>query len=95
MIFMTSKDSARRTGCVCLGGGGGKIAVLDVGATPKLIQEVEVSKRPWGIALTADRKYLYTANGPSNDVSVIETATLKVIKKIPVGQSPWSVALSP
>ncbi len=75
-------------------GRGGKVAVIDVAGTPKLIQEVAVGTRPWGIALSHDGKFLYTANGPSNDVSVVDTATLKVIKKIPVGQSPWGVALA-
>jgi PQQ-dependent catabolism-associated beta-propeller protein len=91
---MSLKLDATRKRLYVSTGRGGRIAVLDVSATPKLIQEVEVGKRPWGIALTADGKYLYTANGPSNDVSVIDTATLKVIKRIAVGQSPWGVALS-
>jgi len=76
-------------------GRGGKIVVLDVStSTPKKIAEVKVGARPWGFALTADGKYIYTANGPSNDVSVVDTASMKVIKTIPVGSSPWGVALS-
>jgi YVTN family beta-propeller protein len=75
-------------------GRGGKIAVVDISATPKLVAEVAVGTRPWGIALSADGSRLYTANGPSNDVSVIDTTTLKVIKKIAVGKSPWGVAVS-
>jgi YVTN family beta-propeller protein len=38
---------------------------------------------------------LYSANGPSNDVSVLDTDRLTVIKKIPVGKIPWGVALGP
>ncbi len=34
-----------------------------------------VGQRPWGIALTPDGGRLYTANGPSNDVSVVDTGT--------------------
>ena len=75
-------------------GRGGKVAVVDISGTPKLVQEVAVGARPWGIALSADGSRLYTANGPSNDVSVVDTATLKVIKKIPVGKSPWGIAVS-
>jgi YVTN family beta-propeller protein len=75
-------------------GRGGKVAVLDISAAePKLIQTIAVGTRPWGMALSADGSRLYTANGPSNDVSVVDTATLKVIVKIPVGKSPWGVAL--
>ena len=75
-------------------GRGGKIVVLDVSGAPKQVGEVKVGTRPWGFALSADGKYLYTANGPSNDVSVVDTATLKVIKTIPVGSSPWGVAVT-
>jgi YVTN family beta-propeller protein len=47
--------------------------------------------RPWGLDLSPDGSMLYTANGPSNDVSVIDLATQKVVKKIPAGDSPWGV----
>ncbi len=67
--------------------------MLDVSGPPKQVGEVKVGSRPWVFALTADGKFLYTANGPSNDVSVVDTATLKVIKTIPVGGSPWGVAV--
>jgi YVTN family beta-propeller protein len=49
--------------------------------------------RPWGIGLTADGNKLYTANGPSNDVTVVNTETMQVIKKIPAGELPWGVAV--
>ena len=39
-----------------------------------------VGKRPWGIALTPDGRKLYTANGPSNDVSVVDADKLTVEK---------------
>jgi YVTN family beta-propeller protein len=38
---------------------------------------------------------LYTANGPSNDVSVIDTASLNVVATIRVGASPWGIAVGP
>lgn len=86
-------DSARNRLYVSTGRGG-KVAVIDVAGTPKLLQEVAVGARPWGIALSHDGKHLYTANGPSNDVSVVDTTTLKVIKKIAVDKSPWGIALA-
>jgi YVTN family beta-propeller protein len=46
------------------------------------------------MAMSADGSRIYTANGPSNDVSVVDTKTLKVVKKIPVGKSPWGIVLS-
>ncbi len=76
-------------------GRGGTIAVVDASNAAKLelVKEVPVGTRPWGIALSADGTLLYTANGPSNDVSVVDTSTLTVIRRIPVGRSPWGVVL--
>jgi YVTN family beta-propeller protein len=52
---------------------------------------VEVGPRPWGIALSPDGKTLYSANGPSNDISVVDVATNAVLKKVKAGSSPWGV----
>ena len=81
-------------------GRGGTVAVIDLAgrgstAAPRLVAEVPVGTRPWGIALSADGSRLYTANGPSDDVSIVDTAALRTIGKIPVGRSPWGVVLSP
>jgi YVTN family beta-propeller protein len=62
-------------------------------ATDSIVGSVPVGQRPWGIALTPDGRKLYTANGPSNDVSVVDAERLTVEKKIPVGKLPWGVAL--
>jgi YVTN family beta-propeller protein len=79
-------------------GRGGTVAVIDMKGAPqtvKLIKEISVGKRPWGIALSPDGRLLYTANGPSNDVSVVDTTTLTETKRIPVGGSPWGVVIGP
>lgn len=76
-------------------GRGGTVAVIDVKSEPRLLAEVPVGTRPWGIALSADGNKLYTANGPSNDVSIVDTKALRTIGKIPVGRSPWGVVLGP
>jgi YVTN family beta-propeller protein len=78
-------------------GRGGTIAVIDATdpASLNLVTEVPVGTRPWGIALSKDGKRLYTANGPSNDVSIVDTDSLQVIKRIPAGRSPWGVVLGP
>lgn len=79
-------------------GRGGTVAVVDMAGAPqavKLIKEIPVGKRPWGIALSSDGRFLYTANGPSNDVSVIDTTALSVVKRIAVGGSPWGVVIGP
>lgn len=74
-------------------GRGGTVAVIDLTNAAKLVTEVPVGTRPWGIALSADGNRLYTANGPSNDVSIVDTAALRTVGKIPVGRSPWGVVL--
>src|SRR5690348_1984169 len=75
-------------------GRGGTVAILDT-KTNRFIGGVEVGSRPWGMALSADGKQLWTADGPpGNDVSVIDLATNQVVKKIPVGKAPWGVAIS-
>ncbi len=91
---MSVRLDAQRKRVYVSTGRGGNVAVVDISATtPKLIREIPVGTRPWGMALSADGTRLYTANGPSNDVSVVDTTTLEVIKRIPVGKSPWGVAL--
>jgi len=54
-----------------------------------------VGQRPWHMAFTPDGKFLLTANGLSNDVSVIRISDLRVINTIPVGQQPWMILVSP
>lgn len=54
-----------------------------------------VGQRPWHADFTPDERYLLTANGLSNDVSVIDVPRLRVIDTIPVGQQPWMVLVSP
>jgi YVTN family beta-propeller protein len=60
-----------------------------------VLSTVPVGQRPWGIDLTSDGKKLYTANGPSNDVTVVDADRMQVIKKIPVGKIPWGVEIGP
>lgn len=79
-------------------GRGGTVAVVDMTGAPqaaKLIKEIPVGTRPWGIALSNDGRFLYSANGPSNDVSVIDTTALTTVKRIAVGGSPWGIVVGP
>ena len=50
---------------------------------------IKVGERPWGIVLSPDGKYLFAANGPSNDVSVVDLAAGKEIARVKAGGSPW------
>jgi YVTN family beta-propeller protein len=49
----------------------------------------------WQLAFTPDEKLLFTTNGTSNDVSVIDVLNAKVVKSVRVGRLPWGVAVSP
>ncbi len=58
-----------------------------------MIGSVEVGPRPWGIGLSPDAKTLFTANGPSNDVTIVDLASGQVAKKVEVGKGPWGLAV--
>ena len=73
-------------------GRGNTVVVFDT-ETYEPLATVPVGRRCWGLALTADGRKLYAANGLSNDVSVIDTDSLRVVKTIPAGDGPWGVAI--
>ena len=54
-----------------------------------------VGKRPWGVALSRDGTTLYTADGRSNQISVIDTRTMRVRGTAAVGERPYTVLLVP
>jgi YVTN family beta-propeller protein len=47
-----------------------------------------VGQRPWHMELDPDGSKLYVANGLTNDMTVIDVATLKAEKSVPVGRLP-------
>ena len=65
-------------------------------ATKKVEKYLLVGQRVWQSGLYAGREIsAVPTNGVSNDVSVIDVASLKVVKSIPVGSFPWGVAVAP
>jgi YVTN family beta-propeller protein len=52
-----------------------------------------VGTRPWGIGISPDGKFLFSANGPSNDVSVVDLAAGKEVMRVKAGASPWGIAI--
>ncbi|AHD11615.1 YVTN family beta-propeller repeat protein [Phaeobacter gallaeciensis] len=54
-----------------------------------------VGRRVWHMAFNADRSLLFTTNGVSGDVTVIDVASRKAVKSIKVGRFPWGAALRP
>jgi YVTN family beta-propeller protein len=60
-----------------------------------VVGRIPVGRRPWGIAVSRDGRTLYTADGLSNAISVIDTRSRKVTGTVNVGRQPWGVAVSP
>jgi PQQ-dependent catabolism-associated beta-propeller protein len=54
-----------------------------------------VGQRVWNLAFSPDQTRLYTTNGNSNDISVIDLADNRVIKSLGVGRAPWGVVAVP
>ena len=46
-------------------------------------------------ALSPDGSTVFTANGPSNDVSIVDVASRTVKAKVPVGDRPWGIVFVP
>jgi YVTN family beta-propeller protein len=73
-------------------GRGGSVMALDARTGAPARTFADVGARPWGVA--AYEHAIYTANGSSNDVSVIDLATGNV-RHVGVGHSPWGVVVKP
>lgn len=54
-----------------------------------------VGRRVWHMAFDRDHARLFTTNGISGDVTVIDVARRAAIKTIKVGRYPWGLALRP
>ncbi len=55
----------------------------------------EIDRSPLQLAVSADGKWLYTANRTANSVSKIDVAARKVVAEFPVGAGPTGIAVSP
>ena len=67
----------------------GSLFVIDP-ANDRTVASMPVGQRPCGVALMPCGRTAYTANGPSNDVSLVDLQARKVIK---AGDRPWGVAI--
>ena len=66
----------------------GGIGVLDL-ATLELVGEIQIgAKGPRGLGVTADGKYLITANKDDANVSIIDLASRQVLKQVKIGKNP-------
>jgi YVTN family beta-propeller protein len=76
-------------------GRGEAVAAIDVGKR-KVARIIDgVGARPWGLGVGRAGAEIYTANGPSNDVSVISSETGEVKARIKTGGLPWGLAVGP
>ncbi|MBI1207047.1 MAG: PQQ-dependent catabolism-associated beta-propeller protein [Azospirillum sp.] len=52
-----------------------------------------VGQRVWNLAFSPDGGLLYTTNGVSSDISVIDLATERVTQSVGVGRLPWGIVV--
>ena len=63
-------------------------------ASKAVKNQVLVGKRAWGLGFAPDGKTLYVANGMSDDMTVIDTASGKALKTVPAGRVPHTILVS-
>jgi PQQ-dependent catabolism-associated beta-propeller protein len=68
-----------------------RVAIIDA-QTYDAKRYLLVGQRVWSLAFNPDETRLYTTNGVSNDISVIDVDAQKVVKSVPMGRLPWGVA---
>jgi YVTN family beta-propeller protein len=73
-------------------GRGKRLVRVDLdGKAQPVTGAVEVGPRAWGLALAPDGALAFTANGPSNDVTLVDARTMTVAGRVKVGTGPWGV----
>jgi PQQ-dependent catabolism-associated beta-propeller protein len=68
------------------------VAIVDA-KTHAVLEYVLVGKRAWSVDLSGDETLAYVANGLSDDITVIDMASMKPLQSIPVGRVPHSVLI--
>jgi PQQ-dependent catabolism-associated beta-propeller protein len=86
-------DPQRRYGYVALGPAN-RVAVIDAQKL-EVVTYLLVGQRVWNLEFSPDFKRLYTTNGVSNDVSLINLEDHRVTRSIAVGNFPWGVVVRP
>ena len=70
------------------------LVTYDGDSTWEVDQYFLVGQRVWQLYFTPDEKFIYTTNGISNDVSVIDVERDEVVRSIQVGELPWGVIVT-
>jgi len=76
-------------------GSGRSVLVVDPAKKAAVATIDGVGWYPRGIAISPDGKKLYTANGPSDDVTIIDVASRKIEGHVAVPGGPWDVVVVP
>ena len=66
------------------------LAIVDA-KTFEVLKYVLVGSRAWDVDLTSDEKTAFVANGLSDDITVIDMATMAPVQSLPVGRTPHSI----
>lgn len=64
-------------------------------ATFKLVRTFPVGWRAWNLALSPDEAHLYTANGLTGDMSIIDLAANRSRGTVKLGGKPWGIVAIP
>jgi YVTN family beta-propeller protein len=64
-------------------------------STLREVGRAPVGRRPWGVALSPDGRFAYTANGLTDDLTVVDVGTMRAVSTVRVGTRPWGVAVIP
>jgi PQQ-dependent catabolism-associated beta-propeller protein len=66
------------------------VAFVDV-KSREVLSYALVGSRAWDVALSRDEATAYVANGLSDDITVIDMATMTPLQSLPVGRTPHSI----
>ncbi|MDO8327382.1 MAG: PQQ-dependent catabolism-associated beta-propeller protein [Cypionkella sp.] len=66
------------------------LAIVDA-KTYEVLQYVLVGSRAWDVDLTSDEKTAFVANGLSDDITVVDMASMTPVQSLPVGRTPHSI----
>ena len=61
----------------------------------EVVDYILVGRRVWHMAFSPDHRRLFTTNGVSGDVTVIDVASREAIRTVKVGRFPWGAAARP
>lgn len=66
------------------------VAFVDIKSREVLAYTL-VGSRAWDVDLSRDEATAYVANGLSDDITVIDMATMRAVQSVPVGRTPHSI----